>query len=144
MVMERTLHEDLSRSEQITVGSNRNFGFVIAAVFAIVCGVQLWLGSSLYWAWLLAAGVFAALAVLMPRVLQPLNILWFRFGISLHHIVTPMILGLMFFLVITPIGILLRVIGNRPLNLRFDRGSRTYWIPRDPPGPPPESFPNQF
>ena len=88
--------------------------------------------------------MFAGLAVFLPRVLRPLNLLWFKFGLLLHHIITPVVLGLMFYTVFTPIGLWMRLAGKRPLHLRFDPAARTYWMPRDPPGPAAESFKNQF
>jgi len=82
--------------------------------------------------------VLAALALVAPRALKPLNILWFRFGLLLHAIITPVVLGLMFFTVITPLGWLMRAFGKRPLSLGFDRTATSYWIHRTPPGPAPD------
>jgi hypothetical protein len=137
-------HENLDRKDELKLGSNRSFGFVFAAVFSIVAAVRLWHGSGAYLPWFIAAAVFAAVALFAPAVLRPLNFLWFKLGLLLHHIVTPVILGLMFYTVFTPIGFWMRMMGKRPLNLRFDRDAKTYWIVRQPPGPPPESFNNQF
>jgi hypothetical protein len=77
-------------------------------------------------------------------VLSPLNRLWLRFGLLLHKIVSPLVLGIMFFLVITPIGLLMRAVGKDLLRLKFDKRSSSYWIERLPPGPPPESLKDQF
>ena len=126
------------------LGSDRNFGFVFAVVCAVVAGTQLWMGSRSFWPWLAVSGAFMLVALLIPRLLHPLNILWFKFGMLLHHIVTPVVLGLMFFVVFTPIGLWMRLIKKRPLNLQFNPHAKTYWIYRKPPGPPPESFKNQF
>jgi hypothetical protein len=137
-------HEDFSRPDEVKVGSDRGFGVVFAAFCALVAGIQLWHGSPRFWAWEGAAIAFAAAAFLFPRVLHPFNVLWFKFGLLLHHIVTPIVLGLMFYTVFTPIGLWMRMIGKRPLHLRFDRNAKTYWVPRQPPGPTPGSFHNQF
>ena len=138
-------HEDVTRAHTVTVGSDRSFGLVFTAFCAIVGGVQLWHGSSTAgWGWMLAAAVFAAFSLVYSRALLPLNILWFRFGMLLHRIVSPVILGIMFFAVFTPIGWIMRLAGKRPLNLAYDEQAESYWIHRRPPGPPPGSFDRQF
>ena len=137
-------HEDISRTETVTLGSDRSFGFVFTAFCGLVGGVQLWHGSHASWAWLLAALVFAAFALLYARALRPLNVLWFKFGLLLHKVMSPLILGIMFFVVFTPIGWWMRLIGKRPLNLAYDEKAESYWIHRRPPGPPPGSFDKQF
>lgn len=137
-------HENLVRHDDVQPGSERNFGFVFAGFCAVVAAFMLWNGRPAFWGWLGAAALFAGLAVLLPRVLRPLNLLWFWFGLLLHHIVTPVVLGLMFYMVFTPIGLWMRLVGKRPLHLRFDPAARTYWMLREPPGPPAESFKNQF
>jgi hypothetical protein len=88
--------------------------------------------------------MFLAAALLRPALLAPLNRLWTRFGLLLHRIVSPVVLGIMFFAVITPMAWIRRALGNDPLRLRFDREARTYWVDRQPPGPPPETLTNQF
>src|SRR5918999_2001528 len=138
-------HEDVSRTHGVTVGSDRSFGIVFTVFCAIVAGVQFSYGSaSAAWGWLIAAAVFAAFALAYSRALRPLNILWFKFGMLLHRVVSPVILGIMFFTVFTPIGLWMRLIGKRPLNLAYDEKADSYWIERRPPGPPPGSFKNQF
>ncbi len=137
-------HEDVSRAHTVTVGSDRSFGMVFTVFCAIVAGVQFWYGSSAAWGWLAAAVLFAGCALVYSRALRPLNIVWFRFGMLLHRIVSPVILGVMFFAVFTPIGLWMRLIGKRPLNLASDEKADSYWIERRPPGPPPGSFVRQF
>jgi hypothetical protein len=138
-------HEDVSRTHGVTVGSDRSFGIVFTVFCAIVAGVQFWYGSTTAaWGWLLAAAMFAAFSLVYSRALRPLNILWFKFGMLLHRVVSPVILGIMFYAVFTPIGLWMRLIGKRPLNLAYDEKADSYWIERRPPGPPPGSFNNQF
>jgi hypothetical protein len=125
-------------------GSNRSFGLVFAAVFLIIALFPLIGGREVrLWA-LLAALAFAGAAFLRPSLLAPLNRLWFRFGLLLHHVVNPLVLGLMYFLVVTPMGLVIRIFGGRLLSLGFSRDAQSYWIRRSPPGPEPESIRNQF
>ena len=88
--------------------------------------------------------VFLVAALFFPPLLQPLNRLWTKFGLLLHKVVSPVVLGIMFFLVITPIGLLMRSLGKNPLQLRFDDDARSYWVHRRPPGPAPDSLKDQF
>jgi hypothetical protein len=137
-------HESFHREEAVHGSSDRAFGLVFAAVFLAIAVVP-WLFGGRFHAWSLGvAAAFGALALAAPRILAPLNRLWLRFGLLLHRIVSPVVLGIMFFLVVTPIGLLMRALGKDPLRLRFDRAASTYWIPREPPGPPPDSFTDQF
>lgn len=137
-------HDSLARPDEVKPGSDRSFGIIFAIFCVIVTGIQLWTSNHFSWPWAAAAGAFMFAALLTPRLLHPLNVLWFKFGMLLHHIVTPVVLGLMFFAVFTPIGLWMRIVRKRPLNLRFDHHAKSYWIDRKPPGPPPESFKNQF
>ena len=97
------------------------------------------------WVWLLAAAaMFAIAALAAPAVLHPLNVAWHRIGLVLHKISSPIIMGLLFFLVITPIGLLMRALGKDMLRLRVDLEAQSYWIRRDPPGPSGASMKEQF
>jgi hypothetical protein len=137
-------HESFDRDQVVRGSSDRSFGFVFAVVFLVIALFPLMFGGGVRLWSLGVAVVFAVVALAAPRILAPLNRLWLRFGLLLHRIVSPIVLGIMFFLVITPIGLLMRALGKDPLRLRFDRGASTYWIPREPPGPPPDSFTDQF
>lgn len=137
------LHEDFDRSE-VRSSSDRGFGLVFAAVFAII---GLWpvldLAGVRWWALAIAAG-FAATALLRPSLLAPLNRVWTAFGLLLHRIVNPLVMGVIFVTTIIPIGLVLRLRGHDPLRLRRDPAANTYWIVREPPGPTPETMKNQF
>ena len=137
-------HESYVRHEEVEGSSNRAFGVVFAVVFVAVALVPLLFSHDPHWWALPVAGVFGVLAWLAPSVLTPLNRLWLRFGLLLHRIVSPIVLGIMFFVVITPMGLIMRGVGKDPLRLRRDRSLRTYWIERRPPGPQPESLRDQF
>jgi hypothetical protein len=137
-------HENYNRREDVQGSSNRSFGLVFAAVLLVV-GVFPWLFGGILRLWaLFASAAFLAVALVSPSVLAPLNRLWTRFGLLLHKIVSPIVLSIMFYLVITPIGLLMRLFGKDPLRLKYDPSAESYWIPRDPPGPAPESLKDQF
>ena len=140
----RFTHEDFDRPEDTGPGSERAFGFVFAGFCALVAAYQLWQGRPTFWGWLAAGALFAAAAIFLPVALRPLNRAWHGFGLVLHRIVSPVILGLMFFAVFLPIGLLMRIAGKRPLRLAFDRGAQSYWIRRDGAELGRDSFRNQF
>jgi hypothetical protein len=88
--------------------------------------------------------VFLALALLAPASLGPFNRIWAKFGQLLHRIVSPVALAILYYCVVTPTGLLLRLLGKDVLRLHFDKAAASYWIPRTPPGPAAESLKNQF
>jgi hypothetical protein len=139
-----SLHEDLKRADAVKVGSDRSFGLVFAVFCALVAAVHWWLGKGTFWGWGIAAAAFAAFSLFYSRALRPLNLLWFRFGMLLHHVMSPLILGVLFFGVFTPIAWYMRIAGKRPLSLSYDAAAKSYWIARTPPAPPPGSFDRQF
>jgi hypothetical protein len=144
MRSDRSFHEDLSRRPQVRTSSDRSFGVVFALVFTVIALWPLVSGATPRWWALLLALAFVTLAALRPGWLAPLNRLWTRFGLLLHRITSPLILGLLFFLVITPFGLIRRLIARDPLRLRFEPEAPSYWIRREPPGPAPETIKNQF
>lgn len=120
--------------------SDRNFGLVFAAFFLIVALLPLLHGNPLrLWA-LGLAGIFLILALTIPKLLAPFNRLWMRFGMLLHRIVSPVALAVLFYVVVTPTGLLMRLFGKDPLRLRLDKSTNSYWIQRSPSGPTPESL----
>lgn len=135
-------HEDFRR-DQVKPGSDRNFGFVFVAFFAIVAAWAASTGAN--WVpWGAASAVFLALALAIPRVLRPLNIAWFWVGIGLGKFTGPVVMAVLFYGLITPTGVAMRMFGRDPLRLRLDPSAATYWVPRDPPGPEPDSMTRQF
>ncbi|MDP9198707.1 MAG: SxtJ family membrane protein, partial [Pseudomonadota bacterium] len=91
-----------------------------------------------------AAAFFLIAALAFPRVLHPLNIVWMRFGLLLNRIVSPIVLGVIYFGLLTPVAALMRLRGRDVLQRRFDPARVSYWIRRVPPGPAGSSFPRQF
>jgi hypothetical protein len=104
----------------------------------------VWRGRPVRW-WGLGVAALVFLAGLVrPSVLRIPNLIWFRFGNLLNRIVGPAVTSLMFFLVFTPFALILRMAGKDLLRLRRDPAAASYWIERDPPGPPPASMVEQF
>ena len=138
-------HEDFSAKEEIETSSDRSFGIVFFAAFSIY---GLWPllhePRTVRAPALIAGGVFLLLAFVAPKLLAPLNKLWTKVGLVLGMVVNPIVMAALFFFTITPIGLLMRMMGKDGLNRRFDKRSASYWIDRRPPGPPPESMKNQF
>lgn len=144
MTKKRALHEDFARDDEVKAGTERAFGIVFAVVFALIGLAPLWSGEAVR-AWsLIIAGAFLVAALARPRLLAPLNRLWFLFGKALHRVVSPLVMGLIFFIAVTPTALIMRLVGKDPLNRRFEPKAQTYWIDRHPPGPEPETMKNQF
>ena len=137
------LHE-VQRQPSAKIGSERSFGIVFAAVFLLVSLWPLLDRASPRWWAIVVAAVFALCAWFAPRILTPLNRVWFHFGELLHRIVSPIALGVIFFGVITPYAFVMRLFGRDALLLRKRSARPSYWVRREPPGPPPDSFNNQF
>jgi hypothetical protein len=128
----------------VTTSSDRSFGIVLTIFFAVI-GLLPLLGSHPVRIWaLVVSGVFLLLALLAPSSLAPLNKLWAKLGAVLHLIVSPIALGVLFFLVVTPTALFMRLFGKDPLRLRLHRSAKSYWIERAPPGPDAASLKNQF
>ena len=141
------LHENFDHEDKVVAGSDKSFCLVFACVFAILSLFNLGFGSDInYWTYLFCGMtvVFLTVAFTIPQIARPLNILWFRFGLLLHKIVSPVIMGLMFFLTVTPIGLIMRLFGKRPLHLKFESNAKSYWIHRPPSSLKAGSFKNQF
>jgi saxitoxin biosynthesis operon SxtJ-like protein len=140
----RETHERLVIDEAVTGPSNRSFGLVFSLLFAFLGLGPLARGRPVRgWA-LVAAAAFLLAALALPRILGPLNRLWLRMGLVLHACISPVIMGLVFYTTVTPIGVVRRLLGKDPLRLRWDRDAVTYWIKRKPPGPAPDTMPRQF
>lgn len=127
------LHEDIGRTSEVKGSSDRSFGFVFAAVFSVVA---VWSvpseGEVAWWAAAVALG-FATVAVYRPALLAPANRLWFRFGMALGRITTPLVLAIIFFGVLTPTALLMRATGRDALRLRRQEAGAS-WVRRDAGG----------
>ena len=116
---------------KIKISTNRNFGLVFFIIFVIV---SLWPltyeGPIRIWTVIISL-VFLILGLMNSKLLTPLNKLWFKFGMILGAIVVPVVMGVVFFLVVTPIGLVMKIMGRDLLNKKYDKKKRTYWIKRD-------------
>ena len=120
----------MAKTADIKLGSNRSFGIVFFVVFLLISLYPL-INNEHIKIWSLAISlIFLTLGLLNSKLLLPLNKMWFKFGIFLGKIVSPLIMGIIFFLVVTPIGLLMRMLGKDLLNLKFNT-QKTYWIERD-------------
>ena len=137
-------HEDFSRTHDVKTSSNRSFGYVFTAVFLIVGLWPLVLGTGARWWSLITAAVTLLVTLLAPALLALPNRLWLRLGLLLNRIISPIVLGFMFYAVVTPMGALMRLFGKDSLRLRRSGKVASYWIKREPPGPKPDSMSNQF
>jgi hypothetical protein len=138
-------HHELRRSnEQIAGSSDRSFGLVFAGFFALLALHGWWRAGRSWPIELAIAATFLGAALLQPTLLRRPNRAWTRLGFILGFIVTPLIMALLFFLVITPVGLLMRMFGKDSLRLRGPRQGDSYWVVRDPPGPSGESMNEQF
>jgi hypothetical protein len=128
-----------------TLPSERTFGFVFTGIFLIIAG-YLWYQDSKPLAiqiFLVLAVTFFAFALFMPIVLRPFNKAWYKLGLLMGRVVSPIVLGILFFILISPIAIVMRLAGRDALKLR-KQNVQSHWIDRVPPGPSSDSFKEQF
>jgi len=120
------------KDSNIKIGSNKSFGIVFFIFFSIVSVFPLLKDENIRIWSLVVSFIFLVLGVLNSNILSPLNKLWFKFGIFLGKIISPLIMGIIFFLVVTPIGLIMRLLGKDLLNLKFNK-NQSYWIKKNEP-----------
>ena len=118
--------------DEIKIGSNKSFGIVFFFVFLLIAIYPLINNQDIRLWSLTISIVFLILGIFDSKILYPLNKLWFKFGIFLGKIISPLIMGIIFFLVVTPIGLLMRILGKDLLNLKYNN-NKSYWIEKDGP-----------
>jgi hypothetical protein len=142
--MTHAVHENFSRDETVTPGSDRSFGLIIAGALSALSLLNGWHGGRV-WPWTaVLATLLAVVALLCPAALNPLNRAWLKFGLLLHKVINPIVMGLLFYGTVLPTGLVLRAMGRDLLRLRPQPFSDSYWIARRPPGPKPETMKDQF
>ena len=115
---------------KVKISSNRNFGLVFFIVFMIVSLWPLIYGDPIRIWSIIISMVFLILGLMNSKLLTPLNKLWYKFGMILGGIVAPIVMGFTFFLVVTPTGLVMRIMGKDLLNKKYDKKKNTYWINR--------------
>ena len=118
--------------QKIKISTNKNFGIVFFLVFLLIALYPLIKHENLRLWSLIIAVVFLILGLINSKILTPLNLIWFKFGIFLGKIVSPIILALIFFFVVTPTGLILRLMRKDVINLRYNK-NRSYWIEKSEP-----------
>ena len=118
--------------DDIKISSNRSFGIVFFIVFLLIALYPLsYSGEIRVWSAIISI-IFLVLGLFNSKILTPLNKLWFKFGIFLGKIISPIIMGIIFFLVVTPIGLLMRLLGKDLINLKYNN-NKSYWIEKKGP-----------
>jgi len=121
----------MTSNSKIKTSSNRSFGLVFFVVFLIVALWPLKHEEDIR-LWSLALSIiFFILGILNSKLLTPLNKLWFKFGIFLGSIVSPIIMGVVYFIVVTPTGVFMRLLGKDLLKTNKEKNASTYWVKRD-------------
>tara|TARA_Y100000741_G_scaffold291183_1_gene231337 strand:- start:85 stop:468 length:384 start_codon:yes stop_codon:yes gene_type:complete len=118
--------------DDIKTSSNRSFGIVFFVVFLLIALYPLIKGSDIRIWSLIISFIFFALGLINSNLLTPLNKQWFKFGLFLGKIISPLIMGIIFFIVVTPIGIIMRLLKKDLLNLKYDK-KESYWIEKTGP-----------
>ena len=118
--------------DDIKISSNRSFGIVFFIVFLLIATYPILKGNEVrFWSLLISFG-FLILGLINSKILSPLNKLWFKFGLILGKIISPLIMGIIFFVVVTPIGVAMRLLKKDLLNLKYNQ-KETYWIEKTGP-----------
>jgi len=137
-------HERTEYVEDLQGSSDRVFGLVFSVFWSVVALAPLMKSGPIrVWAGVLAAA-FLVTSLIMPTLLGPLNQLWQRFGRLLRRVTNPIVMAILFFSTVVPFGLIRRLLNRDVLRLKWERESITYWIPRNPPGPGPDSMKDQF
>jgi len=119
-------------NDEFKMGSNKNFGLTFSIFFLFIALFPLLNNGELrIWSLILSL-IFLFLGLTNSRILSPLNKIWFKFGIFLGGIVSPIIMGIIFFFVVTPIGFTMRILGKDLINLKFNN-NKSYWIEKSGP-----------
>jgi len=117
------------KNSNIKIGTNKSFGIVFFIFFLIVSIFPLFKeGDIRIWSFIIAI-IFLVLGLMNSKILTPLNKIWFKFGILLGSFVSPIVMGIVFFVIVTPTSIIMRVLGKNLLNLKKDN-KKTYWVER--------------
>jgi hypothetical protein len=137
-------HEDLAREEIVKGPGNRKFGLTFAGLFALFAAIGFYREWRLVWLFVALAPVSLVLALKFPDVLEGPNRAWLKLGLLLNRIVSPVIMLMLFFLVVAPLGFILKLFNKDLLGLRREPAATSYWLPRTDARPASESMRQQF
>jgi hypothetical protein len=146
-VSQNLSHENYAGDQPTEAGSDRAFGCTVGAVLMVLGAAKAFMaGAVTFFSFLIFAGgaVLLLFGIGAPSRLAALNRLWLQLGVVISKIVNPIVLALLFFLVISPMALVMRMAGRRPLRLAPDRAALSYWIAREPPEGEPSSMRRQF
>ncbi|HET8550698.1 MAG TPA: SxtJ family membrane protein [Bryobacteraceae bacterium] len=136
-------HEEFSRHVEVEGSTDRSFGFVFTIFFAVFACLPLLAGGNIR-IWSLVLSVFIlAVTLARPGLLHFPNVLWGKLGLLLSRIVSPVVIAIIFFFVVTPLALLFRVLGKDSMR-RNPQAVPSFWLERRPPGPPADSMADQF
>jgi len=141
------MHEEHQATHEVETSSDRSFGLTVGGILALIEAYRLWSSGvidTLGIVLLCIALPLLLLGLIYPKSLAPLNKAWIKLGFLMFKVVNPIIMLAVYILTIVPIGLLLRLFGKDPLNMKLEPEAKSYWIERDPAGPSPESMKNQF
>jgi hypothetical protein len=134
----------MNLNKNLKMPSNKKFGWFFSITLAMIAIYCYWKKLNYFSAaTAIITLLFLTITVLAPKFLTPLNRNWYLLGVILGKIISPIVLGVMFFVFITPISIFMRIFGRDELKIKKSF-VQSYWVDRLPPGPPSESFKNQF
>ncbi|MEX0752585.1 MAG: SxtJ family membrane protein [Xanthobacteraceae bacterium] len=135
--MKGNSHESFEGHVSVQVSSERSFGWVVGGVLLLIALWPLLHGNGpRLWA-LIPALLLIGSAILRPEILRPLNKLWFRLGLLLGRVISPIVLGIVYYFWITPFAVVMRLFNKRFLALKFEPDAKSYWIIREPADPDP-------
>ena len=120
------MHENINNSE-VKQGSERSFGFVFAIVFLAISFYLITKDKNIYLLTISISVIFFLLAVFKPLLLKKPNILWFHFGKFLNNIISPFVMAIIFFVIVTPTGLIMKMLKKDILNKKFDKSKKNYW-----------------
>jgi hypothetical protein len=142
-----SLHENYRDKEPTEAGSDRAFGCTVGSILMVIGATKAFVAAAvppIACLIFVAGAVLLLLGIVAPFRLSTLNRLWLKVGAAIAKVVNPIILVLLFFLVVTPMAVVMRIVGKRPLRLAADRSADTYWIEREPPADGASSMRRQF
>ena len=124
------------KQDTLNLPSDRKFGWTFAGIFTLIALFHPWL--------FVVAVLLAGVTLYRAHWLAPAKRAWMKFGELLHHVISPLTMGLIFFAVFTPVGIVMRLFGRDAMNRAWDPAAKSYWSERTPPGPADNSFRDMF